>query len=217
MLAGVALAALVYAASCTVLMGIVPARELAASSAPFALVAGRLFGPLAAALIGVTAIVKTAGSLGGWVLVCASTAKAAADAGSFPAVFGQVDRRGIPVRNLLIHGALMTGAVFATISPTVAQQFNRLVDVTVVFSLVIYIYSAVALFRLAPRGQAGSRFDRLLAVLALAFALWVVLASDRVLLMIAVAIMATSVPMYWVFQRQRGSPVAEVAVPGSRS
>ena len=203
-LAGVVLAALVYAASCTVLMGIVPARELAAAPAPFALVAGRLFGSVAAALIGIAAIVKTSGSLGGWVLVCASTAKAAADAGSFPAIFGQVDARGVPVRNLLVHGALMTAAVFATISPTVAQQFNRLVDVTVVFSLVIYAYSAAALFRLAPAGRPGRLRDQLLAALALVFAVWVMLASDTVLLLIAVAIMATSVPMYWLFERRRG-------------
>ena len=203
-LGGVILAALVYAASCTVLMGIVPARELAVSPAPFALVAGRLFGTVAAALIGIAAIVKTSGSLGGWVLVCASTAKAAADAGSFPAVFGQVDARGIPVRNLLVHGVLMTAAVFATISPTVAQQFNRLVDVTVVFSLVIYVYSAAALFRLVPPGRPGSLRDQVLAVLALVFAIWVILSSDTVLLMIAVAIMATSAPMYWMFERRRG-------------
>lgn len=202
-IAGVCIAAVVYAASCTVLMGILPAGTLAASPSPFALVAGRLFGPLAAVLVGIAAIIKTAGSLGGWVLVCASTAKAAADDGSFPALFGRVDARGIPVINLLVHGVLMTLVVFATISPTLSQQFSRLVDVTVVFTLVIYLYSALALFRLAPAGHPGAWRDRALAVSAATFAGWVMLASDRTLLLVALAIMATSAPVYWLFERRR--------------
>jgi len=215
-LAGVAIAAVIYAACCTVLMGIVPAPQLAASSAPFALVAARLFGTWAGLLVSLGAILKTTGSLSGWVLVVAATAKAAAEAGSFPRVFAHVDARGIPVRNLLLHGALMTLAVLATLSPTLGQQFNRLVDVTAVFSMVIYACSAVALLRMSALTAAGTGAhrlrDRLLAMLALAFSLWVILASDTPLLLIAVAIMATSLPLYAFYARRstqtQGDPPA---------
>ena len=199
---GVIIAALVYALSCTVLMGLVPARELAASSAPFALASNRLLGPGIATLIVITTIAKASGTEGGWTLVTAATAKAAAEDGSFPRIFARTDRRGVPVRNLLFHGILMTAAAFATMSPTVGEQFNKLIDVSVVFSMVCYAYSAYALYRLRPE---GARYDRAIAVLAIGFSVWVIVASDPTLLVISAIIVVTSVPLF-PFYRGAATP-----------
>jgi len=208
-LAGVALAAVIYMVSCTVLMGIVPARDLAESSAPFALVARQIFGPAAATLLVFTTILKASGTHGGWTLVSAATAKAAAEDGSFPALFAKVNRRGIPVQSFLALGALMTVAAFATTSPTIGQQFGKLIDVSVVFSLMVYIYSAIALIRLRPPGAPGAVRDWTMAILASVFAVWVIVASDTQLLLIAVAITATSIPLYPFFKGRRDTtPVA---------
>jgi arginine:agmatine antiporter len=198
---GVLIAAVIYALSCTVLMGIVPARELADSSAPFALVAGRLVGPIAATIVVFTTILKATGTHGGWTLVCAATAKAAADGGVFPGIFARLDRRGVPVAGLVAHGALMTAATFATMSPTIGQQFNKLIDVSVVFTLTCYVYSALALWRLRPAEGPGVLRDRLLAAGAIVFSLWVILASEKSLLMLAAIILATSIPLYPLCRR----------------
>ncbi len=202
-LGGVALAAVIYAVSCTVLMGIVPAKDLADSSAPFALVARLIFGPAVATLLIFTTILKASGTHGGWTLVSAATAKAAAEDGAFPAFFAAVDGRGIPVRSLLAHGVLMTVAAFATTSPTIGQQFSKLIDVSVVFSLVSYVYSALALIRLRPADARGATRDRLMAALAAGFSVWVIVASDSTLLLIAVAILATSIPLYPFYKGRR--------------
>jgi arginine:agmatine antiporter len=202
---GVALAALIYMVSCTVLMGIVPARDLAASSAPFAIVAREIFGPAAATLLIFTTILKASGTHGGWTLVSAATAKAAAEGGSFPRLFARVDRRGIPVPSLIALGFLMTAAAFATTSPTVGQQFSKLIDVSVVFSLTIYFFSAVALIRLRPRGAPHAVRDWTMALFAAVFSVWVIVASDTQLLLIAVAVMATSLPLYPFFKGRAGT------------
>jgi arginine:agmatine antiporter len=199
-LLGVAIAAAVYMACCTVLMGIVPARELAESSAPFALVATRMFGPAVAAAIVLTTMLKAMGTHGGWTLVCAATSKAAADNGSFPRLFARTDRRGIPARGLLVHGALMTGATFATMSPSIGQQFNKLIDVSVVLTLVCYCYSAIALCRMRRWRDSGAKRDWLIAIAAFAFSAWVIVASDLSLLIIAVIIIATSGMFYPFFK-----------------
>ena len=204
-LAGVALAAVIYAVSCTVLMGIVPAKDLADSSAPFALVARLIFGPAIATLLIFTTILKASGTHGGWTLVSAATAKAAAEDGAFPSFFATVDRRGIPVQSLLAHGVLMTVAAFATTSPTIGQQFSKLIDMSVVFSLVSYVYSALALIRLRPADTRGATRDRLMAALAAVFSVWVIVASDATLLLIATAILATSIPLYPFFKGRRNS------------
>jgi len=195
-LAGVIIAALVYALSCTVLMGIIPARELAASTAPFALASNRLLGPGVATLIAFTTIAKASGTEGGWTLVTAATAKAAAEDDAFPRFFARTDRRGIPVQSLLFHGVLMTAAAFATISPTIGEQFDKLIDVSVVFSMICYAYSAYALYRLRPEGSHRARFDRIIAVLAIGFSVWVIVASDPMLLLISAIILATSIPLF---------------------
>jgi arginine:agmatine antiporter len=209
---GVAIAAVIYVMSCTVLMGIVPARELAASSAPFALVATKIFGPTIATVIVFTTMLKAAGTHGGWTLVSAATTKAAADDGSFPRVFGQTDGRGIPVRSFLIHGALMTVAVFATMSPTIGQQFSKLIDVSVVFSLTSYVYSAIALCRMRPWNAPGAHRDWAMAIVAAGFSIWVIVASDLSLLLIAGVIVATSLPLYPFY---RGRPVGPVRLGGA--
>jgi arginine:agmatine antiporter len=197
---GVAIAAVIYTLACTVPMGIVPARELAASSAPFALVATRTFGPAVAAVIVLTTILKASGTHGGWTLVAAATAKAAADDKQFPGLFGQVDRRGVPVRGLLVHGVLMSAVAFATMSPTVGEQFSKLVDMSVVYSMTCYAYSAYALCRLRPIGSEGWRTDWAKAIVAAAFSIWVIVASDLSLLLIAAIVMATSIPLYPFFR-----------------
>lgn len=190
-LAGVGLAAVIYVVSCTVLMGIVPAKDLADSSAPFALVARQIFGPGVATLLIFTTILKASGTHGGWTLVSAATAKAAAEDGAFPALFAEVNSRGIPVKSLLAHGVLMTLAAYATASPTIGQQFGKLTDMAVVFSMMSYLYSALSLIDISAR-----KTDQLLAVLAALFSVWVIVASDAVLLKIAVVIALTSIPLY---------------------
>jgi len=213
-LAGVALAAVIYVVSCTVLMGIVPAKALAESSAPFAIVAREIFGPAGATLLIFTTILKASGTHGGWTLVSAATAKAAAEDGAFPSLFAKVDSRGIPVKSLIAHGVLMTMAAFATTSPTVGQQFSKLIDMAVVYSLISYLYSSIALIRLRKSGEPGAVRDWLMAGLAAVFSVWVIYESDRLLLGIAAALAATSIPLYPFF---KGRPDTAPVVVGQEA
>jgi hypothetical protein len=95
----------------------------------------------------------------------------------------------------------MTAATFATMSPTIGEQFGKLIDVSVVFSMITYAYSGMALWRLRPAGQPGALRDRILAGLAILFCIWVVAASDFSLLILAAVILATSVPLYYPFYK----------------
>ena len=81
---GLVLAAVVYMLSSTVIMGIIPAAELQVSHAPFAEVARIALGAPAAIVISICAVLKSVGSLGGWMLLVGQSAKAAADDGMFP-------------------------------------------------------------------------------------------------------------------------------------
>jgi|GEM_PF-6361935 len=76
---GVLLAAVCYILSSSAIMGIIPNKELIASSAPFSDAVSMALGPVAGNIVALCAAVGCLGSLGGWTLLVGQTAKAAAD------------------------------------------------------------------------------------------------------------------------------------------
>jgi arginine:agmatine antiporter len=200
---GVLIAALIYVTSCTVIMGLIPAATLAQSTAPFADAVRGVLGPLAGALVALAALIKAAGTLGGWVLLTAQTGKAGADRGLFPKVFGRVDRHGIPVPNLLLMAVLMTVVVFATVSPTLGQQFGELIEVSVLFCMMLYAYACIALLlyrRWIPAASSLERY-RPVAAAALIFCAIVIGYAELKLLLLTAVIALATVPMYLLLAR----------------
>jgi arginine:agmatine antiporter len=189
---GVLLAGVVYIASCTVIMGLIPAEQLAKSTAPFADAARFVVGSAAGSLVALMACLKASGTLCGWVLLTAQVGKAGAERGNFPKIFARADRHGIPVVNLIIMALIMTAAVFLTMSPTLGQQFSKLIEVSVVLCLLIYVYSSVALWRLGTY-----RFFAVVA--ALASLIVIALSGVQMLLLTALLMVATLV--LYPFQR----------------
>jgi arginine:agmatine antiporter len=203
-LIGLGLAAIVYVLSSTVLMGIVPNEELRSSHAPFAEAAGLVLGTAGAVAISVCAVLKSLGSLGGWMLLVGQSAKAAANDGMFPGVFAHVNRNGAPARGLVIVGVLMTIVLFATMSPTLADQFNSIVNLAVILIIVPYIYSAVAIAKVMvdQRVPAGTfRTYKWLAIAAVIYCLWAILGGDPVTVVHAMVALLASVPLYPFFIR----------------
>jgi len=203
-LIGLGLAAVVYMLSSTVIMGILPNEELRTSHAPFA-EAGRLaLGTTGVIVISVCAVLKSMGSLGGWILLVGQSAKAAADDGMFPRVFAKLNANGVPGRGLVIVAVLMTVVLFATMSPTLAGQFNNLVNLAVILIIVPYIYSAVAVVKVIHDHQLPARTFityKLIAITAVVYCLWVVLGGDPPTVVNAMVALLISVPLYPFFIR----------------
>jgi arginine:agmatine antiporter len=213
-LIGLGLAAVIYVLSSTVIMGIVPNEELQTSHAPFAEAARLALGPAGAIVISVCAILKSVGSLGGWMLLVGQSAKAAADDGMFPRVFGRLNANGVPGTGLVIVGVLMTAVLFATMSPTVAGQFNRLVDLAVILIIVPYIYSAVAVVKVIYDQKlpaATFRLYKWIAIVAVVYCLWAVWGGDPATVVHAMVALLISVPLYPFFIRSMEEAAAQRA------
>ena len=201
-LIGLGLAAVVYVLSSTVIMGILPNEELRTAHAPFAEAARLVIGAPGAIIISVCAILKSVGSLGGWMLLVGQSAKAAADDGMFPRTFAHLNRNGVPGRGLLIVAVLMTIVLFATMSPTLAGQFNRIVDLAVILIVVPYIYSAVAIVKVIYDLQLPRpTFVRYkwIALAAVVYCLWAVIGGDPKTVVYALVALLISVPLYPFF------------------
>ena len=203
-LIGLALAAVVYVLSSSVLMGILPNDALRTSHAPFAEAARIAIGAPGAILISLCAVMKSIGSLGGWMLLVGQSAKAAADDGMFPRIFARLNANGVPGAGLLIVAVLMTIVLFATMSPTLAEQFNHIVDLAVILIIVPYVYSTVAVVKVID--DHGLPRTTLLAymwiaVAAVAYCLLAVIGGDPQTVVHAMVALLISVPLYPLFIR----------------
>jgi arginine:agmatine antiporter len=200
---GLALAAVVYMLSSTVIMGIIPNAELRTSHAPFAEAARLAVGNVGAIVIAVCAVLKSFGSLGGWMLLVGQSAKAAADDGMFrPYSVSIVTGPTRP--GTVIVGVLMTAVLFATMSPTIAGQFSRIIDLAVILVVVPYIYASVAVVKTVhDHGLPRRTFVKYkwIAIGAVAYCLGTVLGGDPSTVVNAMVALLLSVPLYPFFIR----------------
>jgi arginine:agmatine antiporter len=170
--AGVLLASAIYIAASTAILGIVPAQQLAASSAPFALAASRALGGIAGPLVAVAALLKALGTLAGWVMLSAQVSHAAAERGFLPRALARLRGGDTPALGLALAALLGTPAAALSVSPTLGQQFGVLIEASTLFALLTYAAACFA----ALRG--GSKLDAALALVGGAFCFAVVVASS---------------------------------------
>ncbi len=201
-LLGLVIATLLYVSTCTVLMGIIPAEELAKSDAPFSVAVHQAVGAIGATIIGVAAILKASGSLIGWTLTIAQSAESAARDGIFPGVYGRANERGVPVWNFVISAILMSFIVVFTASPSLTEQFNKIIDTAIILTLLPYLYSAVSfVVNYRARDLKGWRKIGAWAVtlLAMAYCLFALIGSQNELVHDAMFLLFLSVPIYLAF------------------
>ncbi|XBS70503.1 putrescine-ornithine antiporter [Acerihabitans sp. KWT182] len=137
-------AAVIYIVSTNVIAGIVPNAVLAGSTAPFGLAFAAMFSPAVGNIIMALMIMSCAGSLMGWQFTLAQVLKSSSEAGYFPRVFSRVNGAGAPVWGIVIIASVQTLLAMMTISPSLSQQFNVLVNLAVVTNIIPYILSMAA-------------------------------------------------------------------------
>lgn len=173
-------AAVIYILSTTVIQGIVPNAELAASTGPFGLAYAKMFNPLVGTIIMVLAVIACLGSLLGWQFTVAQTGKAAADDRMFPAIFSRTNAKGAPITGMIILGVVQTLLALMTISPSLNEQFEALVGLSVVTNVIPYIVALSALFvMMRNQGITGGKYMAtvVVALVAMLYSTYAVFAS----------------------------------------
>ena len=77
----------------------------------------------------------------GWQFTIAGVFRSSAVEGYFPKVFGKVTKNGTPVIGMGIITIAQSLLALMTISPTLAKQFNVLVNLAVVTNVIPYLLS----------------------------------------------------------------------------
>jgi hypothetical protein len=89
---------------------------------------------------------------------------------------------------------IMGATVLISASPSLSQQFSLLINGTVLLTMVIYVFSALSLWRLAAlEADDGRRaFIRVVCGLSILFCGGVILTSDRSLIGVALGLAAVA-------------------------
>ena len=186
-------AAVIYVLSTAVIQGIVPNAELAESTGPFGLAYAKMFNPVVGQIVMALAVMACIGSLLGWQFTLASTAKDAADAKLFPAIFGKATAAGAPLAGMVIMGIVQSLMALSTISPNLNEQFSALVNLAVVTNVVPYVIALSALWvmmRDAKVSDGTRTLNTVVTVVALAYSIYALWASGMEAVMGGMLVMA---------------------------
>ena len=208
-------AAAVYILSTTVIQGIVPNAELAASTGPFGLAYAKMFNPAIGQVVMALSAMACVGSLLGWQFTLASTAKDAADTNMFPSIFSKVTAAGAPIAGMVIMGILQSVMALSTMSPDLSKQFAVLVNLSVVTNVVPYIISLSALFVLMRNAKVEeSVFKRnsIIAIVAMVYSVYALYTSGKDAVLGGMLVMAIGYIVYGVI-----APRFAVSAPEARS
>ncbi len=205
---GTLLAATIYVLATIGVMGILPASDLAGSTAPFADAGRAIWGSRAGSLIALGAAISAFGALNGWILLQGQMPRAAALDGLFPQIFRRLSKRGVPVPGLVISSVLATGLMALNFTATLVEQFTFIILLATLSTLVPYAFSAVAELVIFIRNRESFVGERLagaslIAVLALLYSLWAMAGSGSRTVFWGFALLAAGLPIYW-WQTRKG-------------
>ncbi|MCK4608340.1 MAG: amino acid permease [Gammaproteobacteria bacterium] len=208
-LLGTLIAAVAYIASSTAIMGMIPADVLAQSTSPFAAAAAIIFGHWGSWLIAAGAAISCFGCLNGWVLLQGQVPMAAADDKLFPQIFAKRNRAGVPAWGLIITAILITALLFFTISPNLIKQFEIIILIAALTSLIPYLYTAIAsiiTMRQNPKITKSDIFQIIVALIAGLYAFWAMFGSGKEIIFYGSMLVFLSVPLYgWVIWQKEGA------------
>jgi putrescine:ornithine antiporter len=175
-------AAVIYILSTAVIQGIVPNAELASSTGPFGLAYAKMFNPTVGSIVMALAVMACLGSLLGWQFTISQTAKTASDDRMFPSVFSKVNQMGAPVAGMIIMGIVQSAMALSTISPSLNEQFNALVNLAVVTNVVPYIIALSALMVMMKNARVSDKVYRrntVIALVAMLYSVFAIYASGK--------------------------------------
>ncbi|MBS0590317.1 MAG: amino acid permease [Proteobacteria bacterium] len=204
-LLGTAIAAVVYIASTTVVMGLLPAAELAKSQAPFADAGRLLWGSWGAQLMACGAAISCLGALNGWILIAGQFPQAVAQDGLFPRVFARESARATPVLGLVVMAVLTSVLVLANYTRGMVGMFTFIMLLTTLAVVVAYLFCAMADIVLAYRSDRPLPLrDLLMACGAFAFSVWTVIGAGEDAVYWGFVLMIVGIPLYvWQVRPRR--------------
>ena len=208
-LLGTGLTAVVYIISTIAIMGVIPMEQLQESTAPFADLAGKIFGEWGLYVMGAAAVISCAGALNGWILLQGQIPLAAAKDHLFPKRFEKVSKKGrSPIFGIVLSSVLITLVLILNFNKNLVDQFTFIIALATLAAIIAYLYSAVAEFVIYikhPDKVDKKTVVKSLTISALAFlyTFWATVSAGQEIVFYGCLLMFTSIPIYGLMEWQK--------------
>ena len=201
---GMIVAGVIYLFSCSAVILLLPADEVAASNAPFADFVSTYMSDGAGRLLALFAAISGFGALNGWIMLQGELPYAMAKGGVFPRWLAKESERGLPVRAHVVSSHLLTGVVMLNYSKSMTELFTFIVLLSTTASLFMFLASALSALQLRRVGKLKTSPLLLAAALtAVIYSIWTIYGAGGEAVLWGVALLLAGLPVYWLVQRQQ--------------
>jgi APA family basic amino acid/polyamine antiporter len=201
---GTLAAAIIYILSSVSVMGMIPAKDLQHSVTPLADAAVIIWGNSARYWVSGGAAIAAFGALNGWILIQGQIPFAIAKDKLFPAVFGKINKKGVPVAGIVIGSILISVLMAMNYTRGLQEQFKFLILLTTITVLVPYLLSTAAYILIKMettlKTTPGWLPAIVLASLAFLFSLWAIAGSGQETVYWGFISLMAGVPFYIYIQ-----------------
>ena len=210
---GVLFAAGLYILTTISIMGIIPAAQLAQSSAPFVDATRMIFGHWSGWLVAASAAISCIGALNGWILLQGQIPLAAARDGLFPHVFAYTNKKGSPVFGLVFSSVLISIMLYMNYGASLVSQFTFIVSIGTLTILIPYLYASMAELYLfvTHRSKFGGKAiwkHVFIASVGFAYAIFAVAGTGAKAVYMVALLLFASIPVY-VYMRYSQHRIAK--------
>jgi basic amino acid/polyamine antiporter, APA family len=221
---GTVVTALIYVVACSAVILLIPGSQLAGSTAPFADAVRLFWGDGAASMLALFAFISGFGALNGWILIQGEMPRVLAKEKIFPQLFAHESRYRTPDYSLFITSGLVTIVMLMNYSGSLVKVFTLIILISTSAYLVMYMFCALAAFKLAWRGDLGIKGRKLRWVLAVAmlaalYSAWTLYGAGKEAFWWGMGLFALGLPLYflikWQKWRQSSFPAAQRSSDGN--
>ena len=177
---------------------VVPADELMVSTAPFALAATKIMGPVGAALITFGALISTLGSLNANALTAGNVALAAAKDSLLPDRFATLSKNGTPGFAFIISGLFVSVLLFLNYTKGLVAAFTFMAMLSTLSTLMAYAFCAVAEFYFLKNDRPGPERSKAigLAIAAFLYAFFAIWGAGTEIVFYSFMLILIGMPIY---------------------
>ena len=213
-LIGTAIIGLIYLLSCSAVTMLLPAAEVAGSSAPFSHFFSALIDPKVGAVVALFAAIAALGALNGFTLLQGELLLGPARNGMFPPWFAAENRFESPYRMHLLSSALASALVLVNYTRGLAGLFQFMVLVTTSTTIIFYFAGALAAMKLVREERVGtSPGFTAIAIAGLVYSLWAFYGAGLEASLWSAGMTAVGIPIYFLMRAASRSSPATAASP----
>jgi arginine:ornithine antiporter/lysine permease len=193
-------------------MGSLTQTELMHADKPLVDALQKVVGHNVSYVMAIFDLISLTGTTVGWIFLSAEAPYQAAKQGLFPPIFKKENKNGVPVASLILTNGFSQIFLFLTISDSLSNAFNFVIQVATLAYLVPYAASSLYQVKLVVSGDTyknkkGRFTDGVISILATVYAIYVIIAgtSNMKTFLLGIALYAAGIILYPIIMSSKAS------------